>query len=173
MTIRHLILLLVFLLLPACALQQTVEREDGPLLTLAAARENPDMAVGQKVKWGGTIVSAINLPQRTRLEIVSRPVDYRGRPRQIDATEGRFLAIVDGFLDPVVYAKGRAITVEGVIDGVEEGRIGDYPYRFVAVRAASHRLWKKRNPVDVRYVPDPLYYWHHDRWGYPYMPYWW
>jgi outer membrane lipoprotein len=170
---RYLIPFFVLLLLPACALQPTAEREEIPPLTLSAARENPDAVLGQQIKWGGTIVSATNLPQQTRLEIVSRPLDYRGRPRQIDTTEGRFLAIVDGFLDPVVYAKGREITVEGVIEGVEDGRIGDYPYRFIVVQAASHRLWKKRRPVNVRYVPDPLYYWHHDRWGHPYSPYWW
>ena len=125
------------------------------------------------MRWGGEIVSTRNLPDKTRIEIVSRSLDGGGRPRRTDRTEGRFVAYVDGFLDPVVYAKGREITVEGEVSGVESGRIGEYPYRFVVVRAASQRLWPRREAAVPLPIPDPYPFWRSDPWPYPYPPWWW
>lgn len=168
---KQLLAMLVIQLLVACATQPPAHNLANASLTLNAARAAPDAAIGKKIRWGGTIVSVVNQPQQTRLEIVSRPLRANGRPRESDTTDGRFLAIIDGFLDPVVYAKGRQITVQGVVTGVEAGSIGEYPYHFVVVSVTSHTLWKQQEPVDVRYVPDPLYGWHPGYWGYP--PYWW
>ena len=169
---KKLILLGVLLLTVAgCASQP--RQGDGPSLTLTEARAHPEQVKGRAVRWGGEIASTLNRPDKTRIEIVSRPLDGSGRPRLIDRTEGRFVAYVDGFLDPVVYAKGREITVEGEVAGVEPGRIGDYPYRFMVVRAVSQRLWPRRKPVVLRPIPDPYPFWRHDPWRYPYSPWWW
>ena len=170
---KYLLAIFMLLLLTACAMQPPGPSAANVPLTLKAAREAPDTAIGKRIRWGGSIVSVINQPQQTRLEIVSRPLRANGRPRENDDTDGRFLAIVEGFLDPMVYAKGRQITINGVVQGVERGKIGEYPYQFIVVKATSHTLWKQQKPVDVRYVPDPLYGWHPARWGYPYPPYWW
>ncbi len=170
---RNILVLLLLVLTTACATQPAGGQKTASGPTLAEAREHPDAANGKAVRWGGVIVEVHNEPARTRIEIVARPLDARGRPRDVDRSDGRFVAYVDGFLDPVVYASGREITIDGSIAGVEDGRIGEYPYRFVAVEARSHRLWKPRQPVEVRYLPDPLYRWHLDPWGRPYPPWWW
>ncbi len=170
---RPLLTLLLVTLATACATTPVDQPKPVATPTLAEVREQPDVMKGKRVRWGGVIVAVHNEPERTRLQIVSRPLDAGGRPRDIDRTDGRFIAYLDGFLDPVVYGKGREITIDGIVDGVEDGRIGEYPYRFIVVRASEHRLWKPRKPVEVRYLPDPLYPWHFHPWGRPYPPWWW
>ena len=58
------------------------------------------------MRWGGTIASVNNRDDdTTELQIVSRPLDRRGRPRHVDVSEGRFVAEVDGFLDPEIVRR--------------------------------------------------------------------
>ena len=47
------------------------------------------------VRWGGAIASVENRRDETWIEIVERPLNT-------DKSAGRFLARVDGFLDPAV-----------------------------------------------------------------------
>ncbi len=173
---RATILLLMTLVLIAGCVSQTIQPDVGaiPKLTLAQALQDPEAAIGKQVQWGGSIVNVENLEGATRIQIVSRPLAANNkRPRHIDQSEGRFIAEVEGFLDPEVYAKGREITVSGTIKSVEGGKIGQYPYRFIIVAASGHTLWKQQKPVEIRYVPDPWDPWFHSPFYRPYPPYWW
>lgn len=140
-------------------------------------RQAPDRFEGAQVRWGGTIAGVENQPDYTLVEVVARPLQDNGRPRDTDRTLGRFLARVPGFLDPVVYEPGRAFTVAGPVQGVTVRPVGDYPYRYPTVAAESYQLWEplpERDPLDY-YGPfwhDPLWYspWHRWYWPYPYPP---
>lgn len=142
---------------------------------------------GERVRWGGEIVEVRNEADATWLEIVERPLRRGGEPRDADRTEGRFLARVDGFLEPTLYAPGRQFTVSGSLDGTVKGAIGEYAYTYPVVAVQAHHLWqepadpKRTTPRSYRYDPwyDP---WYGDPWcrhpGYPYYygpyrrPYW-
>lgn len=133
--------------------------------------ESGDTHVGQKVVWGGTIARIRNDPESTLLEVVARPLDSRGRPRRTDTSIGRFKAFVNGFLDPVVYANGRRITVTGTISDLEPGLIGDYPYRYPVVNADKVTLWEESpQPVNAPYYYGP---WYGPHGWYPYRGYPW
>jgi len=136
-------------------------------------RARPQAYTGRRVRWGGTIATVDNRKQGTWVEVVSRPLDRDGRPKETDATSGRFMARVPGFLDPAVYAAGRAFTVNGVIEGVVRKDIGQYPYRFPVVRADHYHLWAPLPKAgETPYWGPP---WWYDPW-YPYPwhgpPYW-
>jgi len=144
--------------------------------TLPQVREDPGTFVGERVRWGGTIVAVENREQYTRLEVVARKLTTQGRPEEEDATPGRFLAILDGFRDPAVYGQGRAITVVGELEASQTHTIGEFPYRFPVVRVRSHHLWAKVETVRES-LPPPWYYdpWYYDPWYpyyRPYHPYW-
>jgi len=108
----------------------------------------------------------------TRIEVVGRRLASGGRPRDGDATSGRFLAEVPGFLDPAVYASGRQVTVTGPLAAPETHDIGDFAYRFPVVEVRAHHLWPEPEKVERRSYPPPWYY---DPWYpyyRPYPPYW-
>jgi len=119
---------------------------------------------GRKVRWGGSVERSENLAQETWLEIVERPLDSAGRPRDSDQSGGRFIAKVSGFIDPVIYARGRDITVTGVVDGDTTRKIGGFDYRYVVVKVESVYLWSPLIPVTTMYY-DPF-------WDDPWYPFW-
>ena len=151
--------------------------------SLAQVRDAPDEHEQARVRWGGEIVEVRNEADGTWLEVVERPLRRPGEPRDADASEGRFLARVDGFLEPATYAPGRRITVAGGIDGEVSGTIGDYRYDYPVVAVEAHHLWPQQldpAPRARRHYHDP---WRCDPWyghpGYgprgcchPYGPWW-
>ena len=140
--------------------------------SLAEVRRDPALHAGERVRWGGTIVAVHNREQDTRIEVVGRGLGSQGKPRDGDATAGRFLAEIPGFLDPAVYAEGRKITVVGMLAEPETRLIGEFSYRFPVVRTRAHYLWPEEKPVRDPYYPGPWYYdpWYPYHW--PYHPYW-
>src|SRR5262245_33970586 len=97
----------------ACARPPAVLRGSFVPLTVPDARALGD--VGERVRWGGTIVETRPAEHETCVEVVGRPLDDEARPRLTDETDGRFVACSPGFFDPAVYAAGRELTVAGTV----------------------------------------------------------
>ncbi|MBF8999912.1 MULTISPECIES: Slp family lipoprotein [Vibrio] len=110
------------------------------------------LTTNSEVRLGGVIAGVSNLANKTRLEIVNLPIDKTGRPNLSVEPKGRFIAYVDGFLDPVSYSKGRLITVIGQTMTAEKGHIGDYKQTFPVMRVTGEHLWK----VEERVIMDDL-----------------
>lgn len=182
--LKKLFYLSLFTLLSACATSRVPEaiRQPPPGdLTLAEVRQNLPGHVNQRVRWGGRIAGVENHANETWLDVVARPLDDDGRPRSSDDSLGRFIARVDGFLDPAVYAKGRDVTVAGTIERSITRQIGDYPYPYVVVKADTTKLWELRVERPA-YYRDPFYDPFYDPFWprmypwyapYPFYPYWW
>jgi len=105
--------------------------------------------------WGGVIVRGENLPEFTRLEVVSYPLRNQ-EPQTGRMTNGRFLLEVPGFLDPVDFRTGRRITARGEVERTEAGRIGEVEYQFPVLVAEEVHLWpdeavRGRDPGRVRF----------------------
>ncbi|WP_376696503.1 Slp family lipoprotein [Wenzhouxiangella sp. EGI_FJ10305] len=118
--------------------------------------QSGDRNVGERVRWGGSIVDTRPGESETCIEVLARTLDARARPRSGDADEGRFLACRDGFEDPAVFEGGRDITVVGTLTGFVEGNIGDFRYVYPRVEADTLFLWSEEVPA--RYYHDPWYY---------------
>ena len=80
------------------------------------------------------------------------------RPQKLDKSQGRFIACRSGFYDPDVFKAGREITITGAIDKFENGKIGDYDYRYPILSADVVYLWPERRDVDV-IVERPFFIW--------------
>ena len=132
---------------------------------LGSVRAEPTAYVGRKVRWGGSIEQLDNQAQETWLEIVERPLDSNGRPRESDHSGGRFIAKVTGFLDPVIYTSGRDISVSGSVDGEISRKIGEFDYRYIVVKVDASHLWPPLVPVAPAIYYDPFWY-------NPWYPYW-
>jgi len=134
--------------------------------TLAVARAQPEAYLQTRVRWGGVVARVDNQREETWLEIVEQPLGNNGRPTGADASAGRFLARFPSFLDPAIYAAGRAITVVGPLTGTMPGQVGDYRTTYLVVTVEFHRLWSESRPPEVIYLPDPFWYGPGYRWGY-------
>lgn len=148
------------LLLSACAPPQAL-RGDFPTLTpteVGALKTPPE---GQKVRWGGVVLSMDNKSDQSCFEILARPLDSSSRPKQSDHNDGRFLACIPGFRDPKTYEGGREVTVVGELKGSESRQIGEYAYQYPKVAASEVYLWPKPAPEQTVVAADFLY-------GYPY-----
>ncbi len=134
-----------------------------------SARTAGTELIGRQVRWGGVIAHVENRKQDTWIELVDRPLVDGGRPSDSDSSGGRFIARIPGFLDPVIYAKQREMTVTGVLADPITRAVGDYPYRYPVVDVATYYLWPKPLPPAYPYYYDPFWYdpWYVHRW---YMP---
>ncbi len=149
--------LVLALALAGCAsrIPQTIRTAPAQPLTVAQAQQSPDRLKGQRVRWGGSIVSTVNLAQTTEIEVLSRPLDREGEPRTWLSGEGRFIARVSGFVDPAEYAKDRELTVEGPLMGLSTRKVGDYPYAYPVVAAETRYLWPQTEPPSAYPYPWP------------------
>lgn len=148
---KRILCCLVFLL-SACSNNNGYYADDSVLIrqqfTQMAQANNPQ---GWLVKWSGVIAQTRNLANGTEVEVVYLPLGYNGVPQQAEQSPGRFIAVFPQLLDPVLYAKGRSITVSGSTASSREGKIGDMPYRFAVLNATEHKLWPIVKEVEVRY----------------------
>jgi outer membrane lipoprotein len=168
--------LLALCILAGCAHQLPDVIRHAPVqpLDVAQVRADPDRYLGQWVRWGGGLVNIDNQPQQTHLEILSRPLDSDGYPDPEGTPGPRFLARVQGFLDPALYAPQRLVTLVGRIDGTLRRAVGEFPYQYVVLDARAIHLWPKAQPRPCcphRSWYDPWY----DPWYYPWWrrPYFW
>lgn len=106
--------------------------------------KNPEAFKGRKIVIGGTVIGIENLEDRTYVEILQEGLNYRLKPVEPDESAGRFLVSFDGFKDPAVFSKGRGLTVAGVVEGLEERKIGKLRYRYPLIKVTEHYLWPER-----------------------------
>lgn len=116
-------------------------REPGAPVTVSQAQRDPAMSIGQRVRWGGRILEVDNLPARTEIIVLARPLTSAGEPRADAEPSGRFIAVVSGFVDPAEYPDQRLLTVVGPITEVVVRDVGEYPYHYPVVAATSLHLW--------------------------------
>ncbi len=152
------------LLLYGCAsnIPEQIKQATTSNVTPLEARQQAQTFTGQNVRWGGEIITIENKPDHTQIVVLSRPLDKDGEPQGTQKHHGRFIAQVQGFVEPSLYAAGREITVVGTYTQTVDRMIGEYPYRYPLVMVEHLHLW----PVPVDPGPD---YWY-DPWYDPWYP---
>jgi outer membrane lipoprotein len=162
------------LLLDACApvispqLMEQVDRN----LTYGSLASSPGEAKGKIVLLGGTIVQTVPKPKETEIEVVQKQVSSCGEPYLTDKSEGRYLVVVNRFLDPAIYRSGRDITVAGEVQGSVLRRLGEIDYRYPVIAALEIYLWKEPlSPQAYPYAYPFGYPYYRRGWLYPSYPY--
>lgn len=152
-------------LLSGCVSVPSAVQGDFPPLSIQQARQGE---IKQSVRWGGVIAKVSNEEQQSVIEIVAKPLSSSSRPIDKDQTGGRFLAILPEFVDPLIYEKGREITVVGQLSEVIEGKVGEMKYLYPVVIVTGHYLWQPRSEMKEYHYIGPSY------WPYPYYyyPHW-
>lgn len=150
----------------ASAISPAVRREAEPVKGLEEIRGRLEAYRGKTVILGGEVVETRNRPEATTLVILEKPLTASQKPRPVDETGGRLLARFSRYLDPVLFAKGRLVTLAGVVAGEATEPVGEAPYRYVVLDGVEIHLWPER----VEAWPDPWYrypWWYEGAWGTP------
>jgi len=146
------VVLLTFLL-SACA--TTPPFSDAVLMkvegTLTPEQAVRDATHDVQVLWGGVIIGVVNLPDHTDVTVLFYPLGRSQRPDPDQSPQNRFIVRYSGFLETTVYARGREITVLGSLQGVEDGKVGDAPYRFPVIKADKVHLWAEARDSRVHF----------------------
>jgi len=160
-----------FFSLTGCApvISKQLREQAAKELTLSVVLKNPDAYKGKTVLWSGVIISSVNLKEGTMIEVLQKPADMEGRPKDVDESEGRFLALKPGYLDVAIYSQGRNVTVAGEVQGKRIQRLCEIEYSYPLIRVKEIHLWA----VEKKDIYYPCPYWHYPWSHYPYWyPYW-
>ena len=120
---------------------------------------DPALFVGKTVILGGIIAGTKNLKKGSLIEVVQKELDYWGKPQRTDRTGGRFLILHPAYLDAMIYAPGKAVTVAGEVMG-EEQKIRDATVpSYLILKTRELKLWPGQSPTawDRPEWLDPLY----------------
>ncbi len=121
-----------------------------PVLKPKEAPQNiaPDMAAatpvlyrGAEILWGGRIVEVRNRADASEIVIVAYPLDSGQRPRVKEPSQGRFIAVLEGYVESYDYPHDRFVTLSGKVDGSLVEDVDEHPYVYTIVRAEGLHLW--------------------------------
>ena len=174
-SITFLCRLAVIVLLSACSshippeIKQPLEGSPG----VAQVRYQTDSYLSQKVRWGGAILHTENKQNASELTIIAFPLSENGEPLNSDQSPGRFIAIIDEFVEPQVYSPERKITVTGQVLRAENLKVGEFLYEYPVIQVDHYYLWPPEPEQSYRdYPPYPWMYGPYYPMYYPmYYPY--
>lgn len=121
-------------------------------------RENPEANINSIFILGGTIADIEITPEGTELEVVQHPVSRYGDIMDRDISQGRFLLKTQKQLDPLIYRKGRLITVAGELIGTKTRLLHGKEYRYPVLEAKEIHLWKRHRQAPTPYIFNPAFY---------------
>lgn len=137
------LLLAAVLLLAACASAPPIDPTGARTGLRPYQVANEDAPGDPVVLWGGMIVEVANRERSTEVEVLAYPLDERQRPLLERATEGRFIAVLPGFVEPLDYPAGRFVTLRGRLVGTRAGRIGERDDVFPLVGVQAAHVWPR------------------------------
>lgn len=154
---------IVALTLSACSAvpDELTVAENTQLVNYPSALQNATQVEGQTARWGGVIADVRNNDSGTVIEVVNYELNSYGRPVVSDTSDGRFRAYVNGFVDPMVYKKGRSITFTGIIGAPVEDKIDEFQYLFPTLNVTGKYLWKEIDERRAEVDYSSLWYRHY------------
>lgn len=136
---------LVFIvsMLTACiSPPQGLETDEFTLSSLKKIQAEDYACQCKKVRLGGKVLSAYALKNKTKIEILSLPVlKYSAKPVMDGYSDGRFVAYIEGFVDPE-RLKAQYITVVGVLKEQARGKIDQADYVYPVVDVKHYKQWR-------------------------------
>jgi len=105
--------------------------------------QNVDSHKDVPVRWDGVIIDVENEESFSLVQVLFYPLNYLGRPLLDEPQGGRFVIKSTEFLDPIIYAKDRRITVVGTLNGDIERTVGKKVIRVPLLISTATHLWPK------------------------------
>jgi outer membrane lipoprotein len=138
-------------------LSSRVVQEADDKVTFTDLQKKPDRYRGTVVILGGQILDTVVKESETRVQVLQLPLGAEQRPVNTASSQGRFIVIFKRFADPLVYEKGRKITVAGVVQGGEVIMLNDRPHNVPVLLERETYLWKTEDYYYPAYGPGPAF----------------
>ena len=138
-------------------LSTSVVQEADDKVTFTDLQKQPDRHQGALVILGGQIIETVVKESETRVQVLQLPLGAQQRPDNTASSQGRFIVIFKRFADPLVYEKGRKITVAGVVQGGQEIMLNDRPHTVPVLLERETYLWKTEDYYYPAYGPGPAF----------------
>jgi len=142
--------LLLFFILDGCTStpKSPNRQESYEKISFSEILKSPEQYQGKVVRLGGVILDLVNTEEGSTLEILEKPLTWRGRPKPDDDSGGRFIAVFGEFLDKAIYRMDRQVTIIGEITGMKTAPIGEATYNYPLLSGREIRLWKDKGYFD-------------------------
>ncbi|MDV7104030.1 Slp family lipoprotein [Vibrio sp. TH_r3] len=151
--IRMLSVIVMLMLVSACSsLPQSLHTTNEKVITDYQQWLNLPQEQVKEIRLGGIIAKVTNLSDKTRIEVVNIPISSNGKPSLDFEPSGRFVAYVDGYVEPMAYTEGRLVTLLGISQGEELGKVDEFELAFPVMRVTGSHLWRIEETVVVRDV---------------------
>jgi outer membrane lipoprotein len=144
----HLVLgLLLLIVFSGCTpISKELRAQTDRTLSFQQVFQNPEAHKNKIVIWGGEIIETLNQKDGTTLIVIlQRPLDWMEEPK-FQRSDGRFIILVEGYVDPYVFRRGRRITAAGEILGRKVMRLGELEYPYPLLRSKQIYLWGEYYP---------------------------
>ncbi|HDS6455581.1 TPA: Slp family lipoprotein [Morganella morganii subsp. morganii] len=156
------------LALAGCAtVPESIKGSGTTMLTdFQAVQKAPQAYKGMEARFGGRVLSVQNQPDMTQLEIAVMPLNSTGAPFLGSTITGRMYARINSFMEPDNF-RDQYVTVVGLMNGTQAGKIGDVPYTFPVIDVTGFQRWHQARQVIMPppvYGPDP-WRWHNGYYG--------
>jgi outer membrane lipoprotein len=169
------------LALASCApvLSRDLMKEGAREFQMYHLLETPEVFKDKLFILGGLIVDTKLSEKGSEVEAVFAPVDSYGYLKDSARYEGRFIAVYPrskGLLDPMIYKRGRQITLAGEFLEVRKGKIDEMEYVWPVFVIRQIYLWDEyRDYGGMYYYPYPYWSpWCYDAFGRPFhCPHFW
>jgi outer membrane lipoprotein len=150
----------LFAVMAGCAhpISEDLRKSIDPNASLQIIKQNPNQFTDKNVMFGGVIVATRNFPDKTEIEVIQKSLDSIGYPSRGDETEGRFVFVQQGFLEPEIYSKGRYVTGAGKLAGTQRGKIDNREIQFPVIEVVELRLWEDYSEAPYGNYSYPYYY---------------
>ena len=155
-----------------------LEQQIDASVAFADLRAAPGNYVGRVIMVGGVVIKAKRTENQTEIEVLQLPADAGGpSTTERHRSEGRFLAVREGFLDPATVPPGTPITVIAVVTGSTTRPLDDSEYAYPILDIKHLTDWnavasrQSEGSAAAFYGPSysPFGYWGRP---YGYNPYW-
>ena len=103
----------------------------------------PERYARGTVIWGGTIVQVKNYADHSEVELLAYPLDSSQRPKIGDNGNGRVIAVMNGYVEPLDYPTGAPMTISGKLNGSRAGHVGEANYVFPLVSVDQSHVWSR------------------------------
>ena len=162
------------IIIPACifigcaaVISKGLRREISRDITFKKIIEDPDACIGKTVLISGIILGSKNTKEGTLIEILQKTANMEGRPKDVDESDGRFLALYNGYLDVAIYSRGREVVFAGEVKGKRILPLDEIEYTYPLISIKEIHLFKAQKETFYAY---PYPHWYYPPWYY--YPYW-
>ena len=157
-------MLMSFFIVSCAVISPQIRDESIGPIPFKTLMQETDRFKGKTAILGGYILETQNLADKSIVKVLQTPLGLGENPKYKDMSEGRFIILQKGFLDPEIYQKGRKITVAGIIVGKTIEKVNHFAQPCLEIESREIYLW----PKDEYYYPQPYY----SPWYNPFPYYW-